>query len=100
MTPPPQKAKESLESYTKNLKERFPLIKDFDGELEKFQLWWAESGRKLKRPKLALLNWMTRAQTQIKQTNNLKSPSVKSLPTSVELEAKWKGAHNENSSRL
>ena len=34
---------------------------DFDNELEKFELYWTEGGRKLKRPKLALKNWMDKA---------------------------------------
>jgi phage replication O-like protein O len=34
---------------------------DFDTELVKFRLYWSEGGRQLKRPGLALLNWMLKA---------------------------------------
>lgn len=52
--------KESFEDYEKNLEQRFPGL-DWDMELEKFWLYWKDGKRKLKNPKLALLNWMTRA---------------------------------------
>jgi phage replication O-like protein O len=53
--------KETIEEFTQELRQRFPML-NFDVELEKFNLYWAEGGRTLKRPKLALLNWMTIAQ--------------------------------------
>ncbi len=52
---------QSFEEYFYELKQRFPDL-DFDAEFERFNLYWAEDGRSLKRPKLALLNWMTKAQ--------------------------------------
>ncbi len=50
-----------LEDYIKELRSRFPDL-DFDAEFEKFKLYWGEGNRKLQRPKLALLNWMTKAE--------------------------------------
>lgn len=50
----------SLEDYKKELRERFTDL-DFDIELEKFNHYWSEGTRKLKRPKLSLLNWMLKA---------------------------------------
>ena len=65
---PQQKAKESFEDYTKALRDSSPEIKDFDAELEKFQLWW--EGRILKRPKLALRNWIDKAKTKQQEDLN------------------------------
>lgn len=53
-------SKQNLDDYILSLTERFKDI-DFDNELEKFWLYWNEGTRKLKNPKLALLNWMMRA---------------------------------------
>jgi hypothetical protein len=50
----------SFEEYQQELKERFKEL-DIDVELEKFNLYWSEGKRKLKNPKLALLNWLTKA---------------------------------------
>jgi phage replication O-like protein O len=55
------KETETVDQYREKLRIRFSDL-DFDIELEKFNLYWAEGGRTLKRPKLALLNWMTIAQ--------------------------------------
>ena len=55
------KETETVDQYREELRIRFSDL-DFDIELEKFNLYWAEGGRTLKRPKLALLNWMTIAQ--------------------------------------
>ncbi len=54
------RATTSFEEYKESLRERFAII-DFDGEIEKFNLYWQDGKRKLKNPKLALLNWMQRA---------------------------------------
>ena len=51
-------AKLNFEEYVEELRPQFTDI-NFDVELKKFHLYWSEGGRKLKRPKLALLNWMT-----------------------------------------
>jgi hypothetical protein len=50
----------SFEDYQGELREEFTDV-DFDGELRRFDLYWHEGNRKLKNPKLALLNWMTKA---------------------------------------
>ncbi len=57
----PLPEKQSLEEYRRTLKERYPAL-DFDAEVEKFNLYWSEGSRKLRRPKLALRNWMDRAE--------------------------------------
>ena len=57
---------ENFEDYKKQLKERFNDL-DFEGELEKFNLYWEGSGRKLKNPKLALLKWLNKAREINKQ---------------------------------
>ncbi len=51
----------TFEDYQKELRERFTDV-DFDVELEKFNLYWREEGRKPpKNLKRALLNWLTKA---------------------------------------
>jgi phage replication O-like protein O len=50
----------TFEEYVEELRAEFPDI-NFEEELKKFHLYWAEGGRKLKRPKLALRNWITKA---------------------------------------
>jgi len=53
---------QTLEEYFVTLKDRFgDTDVDFDFELEKFWLYWGEGNRKLKSPKLALVNWMKKA---------------------------------------
>jgi hypothetical protein len=51
----------SFEVYQEELKKRFPKL-NFELELEKFNTYWSEGKRELKRPKTALLNWITRAE--------------------------------------
>lgn len=55
-----KKTTESFEEYKVELKKEFSDI-DFEGELKKFDLWWGEGKKPLKRPKLALRNWLTKA---------------------------------------
>lgn len=50
----------NFEEYQKELRLRFSDL-EFDLELEKFNLYWNNGNRKLKNPKLALLNWLTKA---------------------------------------
>jgi len=51
----------SFEDFQESLRERFKDL-DFDGELEKFHLYWYEGRRKPpSNKKLALLNWMQKA---------------------------------------
>jgi len=49
-----------FEDYKEELRSEFKDV-NFDNELKKFYLYWSEGGRKLKRPKLALRNWMEKA---------------------------------------
>jgi hypothetical protein len=50
----------SFDDYKKEMKERFNDL-NFGEELEKFDLYWKDGKRKLKNPKLALFNWLTKA---------------------------------------
>ena len=59
-TTSPEIKKIEFEEYIEELRPQFADIK-FDSELKKFHLYWSEGNRKLKRPKLALLNWMEKA---------------------------------------
>ena len=52
--------RDTLDEYSLKVKTKFPLI-DWTIELEKFDLYWNDGKRKLKNPKLALFNWMLRA---------------------------------------
>jgi len=56
----------TVEKFIQELRQRFPML-NFDVELEKFNLYWTEGKRELKRPKLALLNWMTIAQRRLEK---------------------------------
>ena len=60
--------KQSFEDYIEELRSEFPDL-NFDAELKKFNLYWSEGNRKLKRPKLALLNWLNKAR-EIQQEKN------------------------------
>jgi hypothetical protein len=52
---------QSFEAYINDtLNEEFTDL-DLGEELKKFQLYWAEGSRKLKRPKLAFRNWLINA---------------------------------------
>lgn len=57
---------ETFEKYKKELRLRFGDL-DFDLELEKFHLYWHNGNRKLKNPRLALLNWLSKARKITKQ---------------------------------
>ena len=52
--------KESFEDFRSRIKDKF-LKLDIDAEYEKFKLYWSEGKRKLKRPKLAFVNWLNKA---------------------------------------
>ena len=60
----PERQKIEFEEYVEVLRAEYADL-NFDNELKKFHLYWSEGGRKLKRPKLALKNWMDKA-TEIK----------------------------------
>ena len=49
-----------FEDFKEELRSEFPDV-NFDNEVKKFHLYWSEGGRKLKRPKFALRNWMEKA---------------------------------------
>lgn len=59
-------------TYLEELRPGYPDL-DLDAELVKFNLYWSEGNRKLKRPKSAFLNWLTKAR-------EFKSNSDKKLP--------------------
>lgn len=46
--------------YVEGLKVEFPDL-DYEVEFRKFNLWWSEDGRKLKRPKSGWYNWLIKA---------------------------------------
>ena len=56
-----RKRREGFMEYAEGLRPRFTSL-NFNGEFEKFWLYWNEGRRKCKNPKLALLNWMTKAE--------------------------------------
>ena len=56
-------------NYCDELRQEYPSL-DFDNELKKFRLYWSEGTRKLKRPKLAVKNWMDKALEFSKEKNN------------------------------
>ncbi len=59
---PPDDSKSTFEEYVESLKAESDYKSiNFDEELKKFNLYWGEGKRKLKRPKLALRNWMNNA---------------------------------------
>ena len=60
-----------FDAYAEELRPQFPEI-NFTDEMVKFHLYWSEGGRKLKRPKLALLNWMNKAKEMKKDGKNRK----------------------------
>jgi len=57
---PPEKQNLSFENYIEQLRTEYSDL-NFDNELKKFHLYWSEGNKKLKRPKLALKNWMDKA---------------------------------------
>lgn len=59
---------QSFDDYVVAIKPNYSDL-DVDVELEKFKLYWSEGGRELKRPKLALRNWLDKAR-EIKNTRN------------------------------
>ncbi len=56
----PYREKQDLEVYTEELRTEYSDL-DFDNEFKKYELYWSEGDRELKRPKLALKNWMDQA---------------------------------------
>lgn len=56
----------ALNEYLAQIRPSYPDL-DVDEELVKFNLYWSEGNRQLKRPKLALRNWLNKAR-EIKGT--------------------------------
>ncbi|KKL80083.1 hypothetical protein LCGC14_2008350 [marine sediment metagenome] len=68
---PPDDSKSTFEEYVESLKAESDYKSiNFDEELKKFNLYWGEGKRKLKRPKLALRNWMNNALKYDKEKEN------------------------------
>jgi len=57
---PKNKNTQTFDEYKEQLRKEFSDL-DFDEEVKKFQLWWDEGDKKLKRPKSALRNWLVNA---------------------------------------
>jgi phage replication O-like protein O len=90
-----KKETETFDQYRDKLRLRFTAL-DFDIELEKYNLYWNEGRRKLKNPKLALLNWMSKAQEFLTKGGIEKKgqpwvPPNRQLLTGDELEQAWRG---------
>lgn len=79
-------AKNSFEIYKEGLRKEFNDL-DFDTELRKFNLYWTGGQRKLKNPKLALFNWMTKAREIKKGIPPSGRPKRGQLPGNEELGA-------------
>jgi phage replication O-like protein O len=85
----------NLENYKKELIKEFNDI-DFEEEIKKFELYWSEDHRQLKKPRLALRNWMLNARKFKKDGNNnghnthYQNNYSRRLPTGDELEAQGK----------
>ena len=62
----------------------------FDTEVQKFKLYWGEGGRKLRRPSLALLNWMLKAREFRKRDGSRSAAAPRGgngMQTDAELDA-------------
>jgi len=57
----PESRKLEFEEYIEEIRQEYTGL-NFDNEIKKFHLYWSEGTRKLQRPKLALKNWMDKAQ--------------------------------------
>lgn len=51
---------QTFEEYVEAIRGDYPEL-NIDNELKKFQLWWAEGKKELKRPKFAFKNWCDKA---------------------------------------
>jgi len=65
----PEVKEMEFNDYVEELRSQYTDL-DFDNQLKKFTLYWSEGGRKLKRPKLALTNWMDKAREFKGEKNN------------------------------
>jgi len=81
----------SFEEYVNSLRtdQRFTGL-NLDEEVEKMKLYWSEGGRKLKRPKLAFLNWLLKAVSIKDSGNHNRRARAKTLPSEAELANGWR----------
>jgi len=68
-----EEAKVSFEEYVETMRAEYPGL-DIDKELKKFETYWSEGDRTLKRPKSAFHNWLDKAM-EIKKSREPKSQS-------------------------
>ncbi len=59
---------QTFEEYMEAIRPEY-IDLDIDNELKKFNIWWSEGGKELKRPKSAFRNWLDKAR-QIKKEQN------------------------------
>lgn len=59
---------QTFEEYVEAIKPDYPNL-DVDKELTKFELWWSEGNKELKRPKSAFRNWLEKG--KVKPQNSL-----------------------------
>ncbi len=64
----PTKNTQTFDEYKEVLREEFSDLA-FEEEVKKWELWWSEGNKTLKRPKSALRNWLLKAR-KYKQENN------------------------------
>jgi len=71
----------AFDEFVKSLIPEYPAL-DVANELTKFKLWWGESGRELKRPKVAFKNWLDKA-VKIQREGELKDGANRANPRKV-----------------
>jgi hypothetical protein len=63
------KSDQTFEEYVEELRGEFKDIGDYDDQFKKFNLYWGEGKKKLKRPKLAWRNWLVNARKYKEEKN-------------------------------
>ncbi len=69
-----EKEDKTLNEYLAELRPAYTDL-DLDAELVKFNLYWSEGNRQLKRPKLAFLNWLKKARDFAGDGSDIVKPS-------------------------
>ena len=69
-----EKEDQTLKEYLAELRPDYTDL-DLDAELVKFNLYWSEGNRQLKRPKLAFLNWLKKARDFAGDGSDIVKPS-------------------------
>jgi hypothetical protein len=90
--------KEKVDQIAQELKPQYPSL-NFDHELVKFKAYWFEGQKKLKIPKLALINWMDKAVKDLSAPaagghygqHQGYSKGIKHSATTEELKQSWLG---------